>query len=346
MLVANLGREPEVLYDNVMQPVVLTPGVCFPTTLFTGWRNRLPDAVRPVGTLPQLLAEKPTAQVYVVRHGGLGDVCMLIPPVRVLQARFPQARFTIASMIRGLLEADPTLAPDRGRPSITVDLTGYLELDHTGNPEFSHVSRLTLYGRALGIPMDPPVSWELPLLPADAAYADELVHTCAPPRIAVQVRGNAPHRSLGPRLLGPVLEALKARGTPILLDDDMHTQFPGIVSLGGRTTPRQAIAVLKRCQAALTMESGVFWLAHLAKVPTVCFFGPTRPSERILHHPLYPQGIKAVVLNELLDPCCPPCWGNGSTCDAWARKVARCMDEPDQNVVADRVTAALQVVME
>jgi ADP-heptose:LPS heptosyltransferase len=345
MLVANVGTMAEVVYDSGMQPMTLARGDALPEEMARRLRG-VPATIQPVGSVVDLLQKQPAAGVRLVRFGGLGDVCMLLPVVRALQATFPTAQFTIETNYDDLFAADPTL---RRRPmpaSRRILLDDWLELDHTGDPVYSHVPRIDLYGRALGIALEPPVSWDLQLDEDDERVAAELVQTSARTTIAVQLKGHAPHRSLGPQLIGPLVDALRPLGRLVLLDDD-RTFGPtgdGIVNLAGKTTPRQAIAVLKRCDAALTMESGVFWLAHIAKVPTVCLFGPTRPSERITHHPRYPHGVKAVVMNDLLTPHCPPCWGNGSHCEAWQRKKARCMDEPDPSTVAGLVLDAIESV--
>ena len=346
MLCANLGRVDEIGYDHNHQPIKFARGDLHPEVLVQRMWVR-PEPVQPVGTLAELLRKHPDASVRFIRRGGLGDVCMLVPVVREIQEQFPGVQCEIDTMYENLVAADPTLRM-RLWPTYRVALDGLLELDHTGEPEFSHRTRIDLYARALGFHVEPPVSWDLDLDDHDERVADELVQTSAQKTIAVQLKGHAPQRSLGPRMLGPLVDGLRALGRLLVLDDEkgFGPSGNGIVNLAGKTTPRQAIAILKRCDAALTMESGVFWLAHLAKIPTVCFFGPTRPSERLLYHPLYPKGVRAVVMNELLHPVCPPCWGNGGACDAWNKKVARCMNEPDPNLVTSLVTKALREVME
>ena len=346
MLCANLGRVDEVGYDANQQPVTFARGELYPEAIVR--RMWVKPPMTSVGTLAEILRGNPKACVRFFRRGGLGDVCMLIPVVRALQQQFPVVRFEIDTLWANLVEADPTLRMRKLPVTHRVILNDLLELDHTGDPEFSHRTRIETYARAMGAHIELPVSWDLQLDDDDDRVAEDLVQMSAQKTIAVQLKGHAPHRSLGPRLIGPLVDSLRALGRLVLLDDDkgFGPTGPDIVNLAGKTTPRQAIAVLKRCDAALTMESGVFWLAHLAKIPTVCFFGPTRPSERLMHHPLYPKRVKAVVMNELLNPICPPCWGNGSHCDAWGRKVARCMNEPDPNTVTRLVTESLQSVME
>jgi len=347
MLCANLGRVDEVGYDEQYQPVTFAVGELYPSVRVQRMAVK-PPTMPQVGTLVAILREHPDAAVQIVRQGGLGDVCMLVPVLRALQQKFPEARFEIKTRWENLFAADPTLRMRRLPVTHRVVLDGLLELDHTGTPEFSHSQRIDIYARALGVHLEPPVSWDLELDDDDERVADEVVQTSAQKTIAVQLKGHAPQRSLGPRMFGPLVDGLRALGRLLVLDDEkgFGPSGNGIVNLAGKTTPRQAIAILKRCDAALTMESGVFWLAHLAKIPTVCFFGPTRPSERLLYHPLYPKGVRAVVMNELLNPVCPPCWGNGGACDAWNRKVARCMNEPDPNLVTSLVTKALREVME
>lgn len=346
MLLGNVSDTIEVAYDTLMTPMVFEPQTLIPEALARRLRG-VPACIQQVGSLVDILRSQPNATIQMVRWGGLGDVCMMVPALRELQRRFPDATFRVDSSYGALFAADPTLAMRHGQADHKLLLDHWLELDHTGDPEFSTVSRVDLYGRAVGVKLAPPVSWELPLLKADEHLAEELVQTSAQPTIAVQLKGNAPHRSIGPKLIGPLVDAVRAVGRMVILDKDrgFGPTGDGIVNLAGRTTPRQAIAVLKRCDAALTMESGVFWLAHLAKVPTVCFFGPTRPQERIWHHPLHPKGIRAILMNELLDPVCPPCWGNGGACDSWRQKVAWCMNDPDPQLVTRLVTEALHSVM-
>jgi len=212
-------------------------------------------------------------------------------------------------------------------------LDGVVEVDHSGDP-LSQTHRVKLFWEHLvgdsGLTLPAELDWDIPIGPASERFArnwmrsrglsrDERVR----PLVGVQVRGSGAMKTLPPAEVSDLVNRLLAEDYDVLLID--HGANP----LAARERVYQApgrkvldvVALMKELDAVICTDSGVLWLAHVAKIPTVCIMGPTRPEERISMHPLYREGlVTAVCLNELLvlpgkkKPGCPACFENAKAC--------------------------------
>ncbi len=130
---------------------------------------------------------------------------------------------------------------------------------------------------------------EVPISPADAAYAREVLGADGPgPRIAIHPGsgGWSLARRWEPAGFAAVADALAERyGARIVLVgtvDDPVDRVAGEMrtkplNLAGRTTIGQLAAVLQRCDLFIGADSGVMHVAAAAGTPTVAIFGPTNP---------------------------------------------------------------------
>lgn len=130
---------------------------------------------------------------------------------------------------------------------------------------------------------------EVPISPADAAYAREVLGPDGPrPLIAIHPGsgGWSLARRWEPAGFAAVADALAERyGARIVLvgtGDDPVDQVAGEMRteplhLGGRTTIGQLAAVLQNCDLFIGADSGVMHVAAAAGTPTVAIFGPTNP---------------------------------------------------------------------
>jgi len=70
------------------------------------------------------------------------------------------------------------------------------------------------------------------------------------------------------------------------------------VNLMGKTTLRELIALIQRCQVFITNDTGPMHIASALKVPVVAIFGPTSPQRTS------PLGVSTVIKKEV---ACAPC---------------------------------------
>lgn len=148
---------PLVTYVNC-NPVTTMPGVCCNTAV-------VPHAITMHGLQPFDIAEAvrapSTRRVLINREGELGDVIAVCAAARALGKIFPAVRFAVAVHVRYVALAQ-TFEPSidvvfggehvmrkRADGQVTVDLTGYLELDHT--PGMMRVNRVERVLRLFGV---------------------------------------------------------------------------------------------------------------------------------------------------------------------------------------------------
>ena len=74
-----------------------------------------------------------------------------------------------------------------------------------------------------------------------------------------------------------------------------------IVSVAGHMSLRQSMALIKRCAAFVTLDTGPMHIAQALKVPTVALFGPADPRQTGPH----PDVADAVVIRKPFE--CSPC---------------------------------------
>jgi ADP-heptose:LPS heptosyltransferase len=200
-----------------------------------------------------------------------------------------------------------------------LSLEGVVEKDH-GKSRYATMPRHQIFAEALGIldtvrRREHEQDFSIALSQMDEAHASRLLARIKRPIVAIQVKGHAAVRTL------PILQVKASagelkrlgysvimvdQGTYSVLKDASVHQFPG-------TSLRIWMAILKRCEFALTMDSGIFHMAHAMNVPAICFYGPTRIEERGAFHPSFAKGcVIPIRLAEVVN--CRPCFMTYDLC--------------------------------
>ncbi len=123
-----------------------------------------------------------------------------------------------------------------------------------------------------------------------------------------------------------------ARGFKVVLIQgepatEVTSLAPGLIDLGGKTNLVELMAVLARCSALVTIDSGVMHLAAAVGTPVVALFGVSDPAIS------GPQGEGHEVVS--LNMTCSPC--QKQTCD----RARACM----VGITPERVITAVEAVM-
>ena len=110
----------------------------------------------------------------------------------------------------------------------------------------------------------------------------------------------------------PIPVALIGGPSDRLVACEVESELPGVTNLAGRLNLRETAAVLERCQAFLTADSGPMHLAFAVGAPTVAIFGYTDPAQVYLPAPervlLYHQRpcaphFKVGLRDKVYEPC-------------------------------------------
>jgi ADP-heptose:LPS heptosyltransferase len=227
-------------------------------------------------------------RILIRRWAAMGDVLMATPAIAALRRQKPLARIYLqtAPPFCALLKGIPIL--DGISDTIVWEHTHYYDLDWTYEPEdvkgtWRHPT--LEYARRLGVPIsgeayhvpDTPEldAWARELLPQEAGIACGLRSTFRP-----KANWNAPAwRDLVAALPDSTFVLLDTERRPALdvVGGPAATplfQMPNVVDLTGRIPSlRHLLAVLRRCKACVSVDTGLLHLAHAAGLPVVGLYG-------------------------------------------------------------------------
>jgi len=161
------------------------------------------------------------------------------------------------------------------------------------------------------------------------------------PIIGLQIRGSGKLKTLPFNQIKQIANELARYYTVVLIDHDKSKGFTGknIVNYCGMLNIPQVIKLLQSLDCCITMDSGILWLAHIAKCPVVTLLASTRENERLTLHPLYPNKAKAVNLAEIVG--CQPCFETMCNCNG---KI-NCMNNVNYDKMITEIKSKLKSVL-
>ncbi|HEY3354156.1 MAG TPA: glycosyltransferase family 9 protein [Polyangia bacterium] len=268
--------------------------------------------------------------------GGLGDTLMLAGVLKQVVERDPARRFNLVVRTKypPLLAGHPALVHiGHPPPGATILPTDYWHHESFGPPDaraFQILARM--FGLAAPVEERLFVPFPLeedPILAARLPWRRRNVLLCP--------TSDSPRKQMA-------FERWDALVARLRRDDAFVVQLGragdpyvrGAYSLIGLTTPRQAIALMRRFDLVLTADSFLMHAAHLCGVPAVVLWGPT-------DHRVYGYAgqvhLQAPPCRDAAD-CIAP--GNtaayGTVCPKGA---AHCVDQLDPGAVYEQARAAL-----
>jgi len=229
----------------------------------------------------------------------MGDILMLVPVIRALRKRGydPFLRtFKSWRPILDLLDIEMKAIEQTFRSADWgINLDGTLEQDHFRSA-LSKIHRIEIYFMALGMRKMPKrLDWGLDLkkLPKRDIEGDY---------ICFQGAGSTKMKRLPSNSINYIRERFKERGINVVM-----------VGEGNKKSAKELFALIADAKALITMDSAPLWISHFTKTPVVALLGPTRISERLTKHPLYPNRAVGVALNEEIN--CESCFESTKKCN-------------------------------
>lgn len=277
-------------------------------------------------TVDNVMEEMEKAERIVIeRTFGLGDVLMLLPIIKELKTvlkrkgiavatAFAPFRGEMINLLSGNLVDAVVESQDISRLSydVGVYLDWYVEKDHA-TPGFTDFHRIDLYRRFFGLPQGQKPVWSDESEVGGGGYV--LVHE----------GGNKDVKSLPRETFEYVVSQLREKHNVKTLERQE------------RIPPAEFIERILEAECLVCMDSSPLWVAHFTRTPVVAILGPTREKERLTYHPLYPDGVRAIPLNEEIN--CQPCRETMGACN----KKISCMKIPKE-VVAEKVLKGVEEV--
>ncbi len=287
-------------------------------------------------------------RVRVRRWGAMGDVVAVTPALFALRQKWPLARVHLecAPHITPLLQgtADADLVGPQGVGAYTKQIN--LDCSYEAEQRRGRWRPAAeLYAELIGVEL-PRIAWRLPEPVELSEWAEGLL-PAGPRYLACGLRsalrpmanwGEAGWSRLAGLLPGWTLVLLDPERQPNL-EARREREASGtlwrrrnVVDLTGQTpSARHAYALMRRCAACASVESGTHYLASAAGLPVVILYGGTHPDGR---------GPLAGPVRQVRGrSACWPCGATGSHCRAAS---GHCLDA----VKADEVAAALKELVE
>jgi ADP-heptose:LPS heptosyltransferase len=210
-------------------------------------------------------------------------------------------------------------------------------------PDGAHMADHMLQCVAARIGLEPgPLKLTLPVTPAARENAARLLKDAGAraPLVGLNVGATRPQKRWPTESFQDLLRSLNARGFDIALlgspsDKAIAGQImtgiesPSIVDLTGRTSIADLAAVIERCRAIVTADTGAMHIAAALETPVVALFGSTDPAKT---GPVGP-GRSHVIYKQL---SCAPC-NSHPTCNG----AFTCMS----SIVPDEVVVAVEQVV-
>jgi len=255
------------------------------------------SVLTPIDSFLNYLDQKKIKRFCICRSYAMGDILLLVPVIRALRKQGYDAyiRTTKAwKSVLDLLDIEMQITEHNTHPEgWGVNLDGILEQDHF-RAELSEMHRCDIYAKALGMGKIKKSDWSMDLkkLPEVNIEGDY---------IAFQYQGSTKMKQLSTDTGNWIIKAFEEKGISVVQ-----------ISESKRMSAEKLFAVIAKAKLLITMDSSPNWIAHFTKTPTILLLGPTRASERITKHPLYPDKAVGIALNKEIN--CSSCFEQAQRC--------------------------------
>jgi GT2 family glycosyltransferase len=230
-------------------------------------------------------------RILVHRGAALGDVIMCTPALAELRRQKPLARIALqtvsvlAAFFQGLEWVDEVCGENLPwEPTVTYDLNRmYEDGDHAGRWQHPALAAAERCGVGLNVG-----AYHVPATPEEDVWAAKILSGTRGPLVACIVRSAfRPKANWGRERWRELFRArpdltfvlLDAESRPHLeshgrIDGEWLDTEPNVLDLSGKTPSiRHAVAILRRCQSCVSVDTGLLHAASALNLPTVGLIG-------------------------------------------------------------------------
>ena len=282
--------------------------------------------------------------INLIRIYALGDLIQLVPIARYLknqgickQVQITTSNRFLSSLKRIFPDILFSTVKNISNDVLKINLNSILEHDHSLKNKERNLHRVHIYANFLNIKDRIHLDWSSRMKEKDGkCFINEEDNV-----IAVQIRGSGSIKTLPFDFIKKMCKRIAKQNKVILIDHDSNYGFEGdnIINACGKMGVLDIVRTLENCKCVITMDSGILWLAHVAKCPVITFLGSTREHERISLHPLYPHKAKSINLSQEVG--CEPCFETKIYCEG---KI-RCMNEFNYDTIIKKVLNNLEIIL-
>ena len=306
-LVLNNSDSRRAFFMSNGNPFDLYPQSVFDHALL-GFSKR--DYLSPVSNFLNMINEKDIKKFYIQRTFALGDVLMLVPVIRYLNKRYDcylrtNGRFRSILERLGIKVQDTIKEPS----GYGLLLDGTIERDHVDS-KLQKFHRMDLYFNAVGVDSPDELDWSCKLESFPDAFLNE-------PYIVFQGLGSGPRKSLQENEINKLIKLLNKADIRVVVIGGNE----GVISEKCYDKARcffkqlaipQLFSLIAGAKCVVCMDSSPLWISHFTSTPVVALLGASRAEQRIVKHPLYPEGAVAIELSKEVG--CKPCFESAEAC--------------------------------
>ena len=254
--------------------------------------------------------ERGIPEFFLQRTFSLGDILQLVPVARYLRTLGWKVWIrTIAKYVPLLrLLGEDVLFTENATDMPGVLFDNEVERDHY-DPALQKMHRVHIYARALGL-KELPKEWDWAFDP------EKFPHVETPEKyIMFQGRGATVYRGLPNVVIEATLESLVEKGVKVVyIGEQTSLDVPESVTLFyQKLSLPELFSWMFKAAAVVSCDSSPLWISHYTCTPVVAMLGPSRPTERIVLHPLFPEGAVCIRLNEWIK--CESCFEEAEVCE-------------------------------
>lgn len=332
MLWHNKKRLTQVFYDSQGEPVFVKPYFALNDLDLMG--ASFPVSFEPVGSIYEILNNKPDARICLVRESSIGDILLMLPVFYRIKELYTLCQIFFATVDRymPLFKYVDFIEPVKKQKiefeayDIGYDFNLSLErAERAGWGKNYH--RSNIYARLLGLDLKE-YRFDLPISGEEKKVAREILHANGykeGPLVGFQIRGAETYRSIPIQKVKNVVNRLAQEGIQVaLLDGDRNIGWEGenIINTCGMLDLLGLLGVVDSCDLVVSTDSGITHIAGALGKKNVAFFACV-PAENRVKYP----NCKVVDLARAYG--CEPCWESGDKCGRrWS-----CLAEADENLI-------------
>jgi ADP-heptose:LPS heptosyltransferase len=275
--------------------------------------------------------------ILIGRSMGIGDILMLEPSLRALAAEGWAVHFAcmkastrqdFTDLVRYHPKLERVLTCSANKMPEGVDIAAKVNLNmkvEIMKGAQWRTPRSLLFSQLLGVT----IRKKHPLLKLNPAWNRKAARLIPEGAIGVCVETSSEHRNY--MHTDALVEELANRGHKVVLLHHAkvcNVKHENVIDLQGVLTVGQLCAVIKRCAAVVSPDSGPMHIAMTLRTPVVAIEGPTPPA---VYHWNYEKSPKRVLQKDLK---CKGCWHRGkfAQCIEHGYHDHECMDWPVEEV--------------